>query len=104
MSKIIQFPTERTVTKNLESTIKTMQESLNEIYDAIRKVESGYGMLQDQAKNMEEVYQDLVIQYSLAVGAENIPLNFLEYCTYVGMERDPRTGEITLTLTPPEEE
>jgi len=104
MAKIYQFPTQQRHKIVLEDTLKTIQESLNEIYDAIRKVEAGYGMLQDQAKELEEVYQDLVIQYSEAVGADNIPVHYLEYCNYVGMERDPVTGNIHISLTPPEEE
>lgn len=104
MAKIIQFPTQNRQKQVLEDTIDKMQESLNEIYDAIRKVEAGYGMLKDQAKDLEEVYQDLVIQYSEAVGADNIPVSVLEYCNYVGMERDPVTGDIKIFLKPPEED
>ena len=104
MAKIIQFPTQQRNKTVLEDTLKQMQESLTELYDAIRKVEAGYGMLQEQAKDLEDVYQDLVIQYSEAVGADNIPVQILEYCSYVGMERDPTTGKIHITLTPPEEE
>ena len=104
MAKIYQFPTQQRHKIVLEDTLKTIQESLNEIYDAIRKVEAGYGMLQDQAKDLEEVYQDLVIQYSEAVGADNIPVQYLEYCNYVAMERDPVTGVIHISLTPPEED
>ena len=32
------------------------------------------------------------------VGDEEVPFEWLEFCPYVGMERDPKTGKITIKL------
>ena len=51
---------------------------------------------------MEDSYQELMMLYSDEVGGDNIPLEWLEFCPYVGMERDA-DGKITIILTKPPE-
>ena len=53
---------------------------------------------------MEDNYQQLMMVYMEEVGQDNVPLEWLEFCPYVGMERDPKTGSITFTLIKPPEE
>ena len=36
--------------------------------------------------------------YMDEVGEEEVPFEWLEFCPYVGMERDPETGKIKITL------
>lgn len=103
MGKILQFPDIRDRTK-LETEMSGLQDSLTEIYDAIRKVELGLGMLQKQSSEMEDVYQELIQCYAEIIGSENIGDKWLEFCTYVSMERDPMTGDINISFKPPEEE
>ena len=103
MAKILQFPDVRDKAK-LETGMSDLQGSLTEIYDAIRKVELGLGMLQKQSEELEDVYQELIQEYAQIIGSDNIADKWLEFCTYVSMERDPKTGDITISFKPPEEE
>jgi len=103
MAKILQFPDIRDQTR-YETEMKGLQGNLTEIYDAIRKVEIGLGMLQKQSEEMENDYQQLIQGYAYIFVSENIDDNWLEFCTYVSMERDPKTGDINISFTPPEEE
>lgn len=103
MGKILQFPDVRDRAK-LETGMSDLQGSLTEIYDAIRKVELGLDMLNKQSIEMEDVYQELIQEYAEIIGSDNIADKWLEFCTYVSMERDPKTGDITISFKPPEEE
>ena len=99
MGEILQFPKDRQNQIQIEKQIKVMADALKEIYDAMRKVEMGQKQLQEQANDMELTYQALVKLYATIVGAENVPIDILEYCIYVGMERDPKTGTIKHTAS-----
>lgn len=103
MAKILQFPDIRDQTR-CETEMKGLQTDLTEIYDAIRKVEIGLGMLQRQSEEMEDSYQKLIQAYADIVGSDNVADTWLEFCTYVSMERNPNTGDITISFKPPEEE
>ena len=103
MAKIYQFPNMRDK-KQLESQMTTMQDSMGELYDAIRKVEIGLDLLHKQCEDSEDVYQELIQKYAEIIGAENVAVEWLEFCNYVGMETDPATGKITVYFKPPEEE
>lgn len=103
MAKIYQFPNVKDKVQ-LETQMESLQGAMSELYDAIRKVEIGLEMLKRQSGEIEETYQDLVQGYASIVGSQNVANKWLEYCTYVGMERDPTTGEINIYFKPPEEE
>lgn len=103
MAKIYQFPNVKDKVQ-LETQMTEMQEGMLELYDAIRKVELGLSLLQRQSEDLEDTYQGLVQGYANIVGSQNVATKWLEYCTYVGMERDPTTGEINIYFKPPEEE
>lgn len=101
MAKIYQFPNMKD--KNaLEQQMDVLQETMKEMYDSIRKVEMGYRMLQDQIEKLEDTYQEVVQDYALLVGSKNVADKWLEYCTFVGMERDPQTGEVQIYFKPEE--
>ena len=102
MAKIYQFPNVKDKV-HLETQMESLQGSMTELYDAIRKVELGLNMLQRQSEESEDAYQLLVQGYADIVGSENVANKWLEYCTYVGMERDPTTGEVNIYFKPPEE-
>ena len=84
--------------------MEIMQETMRELYDSLRKVELGYKMLQGNVADIEDTYQELIQAYAGLVGNDKVADKWLEYCTYVGMEKDPVTGKIIITFTPPEEE
>ena len=103
MAKIYQFPNVRDKAQ-LEVQMSSLQDAMGELYDSIRKVEMGLSMLQRQAEELEDAYQVLIQGYADIIGSENVANEWLEYCTYVGMERDPTTGKINIYFKPPEEE
>ena len=41
--------------------------------------------------------------YIEEVGEDNVPLEWLDFCPYVGMTRDATTGEIKITLVNPKD-
>tara|TARA_R100001443_G_scaffold102087_1_gene110149 strand:+ start:19877 stop:20188 length:312 start_codon:yes stop_codon:yes gene_type:complete len=101
MAEIIQFP-KTTLKHRLEETLSDMRESLSEMYAALEKVDQGYKSIENQTHEMEDSYQELMMAYVDEVGSDNVPLEWLEYCPYVGMERG-EDGKITITLIKPPE-
>tara|TARA_B100000575_G_scaffold264194_1_gene239860 strand:- start:250 stop:564 length:315 start_codon:yes stop_codon:yes gene_type:complete len=102
MGDVIEFP-KKAIKIRLEETMENMRDSLREIYAALEKVDKGYKTIESQAHEMEDSYQELMMAYMEEVGSDNVPLEWLEFCPYVGMERGP-DGKITITLMKPPEE
>ena len=96
MSNIVQFPIERKVEtiaaeiNNLQSQITDRFENLTKLFVASRELEKECGQLQVR-------YDDLVMEYAAAIGAENIPAGMLEYCTQVITKCDA-DGDISVAL------
>ena len=96
MSNIVQFPIERKVEtiaaeiNNLQGQITDRFENLTKLFVASRELEKECGELQVR-------YDDLVMQYAAAIGAENIPAGMLEYCTQVITKCDA-DGDISVAL------
>ena len=97
MGQVIEFP-KKSLKVRMEDTIKDMRGSLKDMYTALDKVEKGYLSIEKQAHEMEIAYQDLMVAYLQEVGQDNVPFEWLDYCPYVGMEKDPVTGSIKITL------
>jgi len=102
MAKIIQFP-KVTLKSKMEESMESMRGSLTEMYDALEKIDKGYKMVEQQVHELEDNYQTIMKMYLEEVGQDNVPLEWLEFCPYVGMEKDPKTGEIRITLMSPPE-
>ena len=103
MGDVIDFP-QKAFKYKIEETLSDMRGSLTEMYAALEKVDKGYKTIEKQAHEMEDNYQQLMMVYMEEVGQDNVPLEWLEFCPDVGMERDPKTGSITFTLIKPPEE
>ena len=101
MAKIIEFP-KITLKKKMEDNLSDLRTSLKEMYEALEKIDKGYKMVESQTHELEDSYQVIMKMYIEEVGQDNVPLEWLEYCPYVGMERDP-DGKITFTLMEPPE-
>ena len=102
MGDVIQFP-DKTLKFKLEESMDEVRGSLGDLYDALDKVRKGMETIQNQTHEMEDSYQKLMIMYIEEVGEDNVPLEWLDYCPYVGMVRDTVTGKISLHLVDPEE-
>ena len=102
MGDIIKFP-DKTLKSKLEDSMDEMRDSLGEMYEAMDKVRKGMETIQNQTHEMEDSYQKLMILYIEEVGEDNVPLEWLDYCPYVGMVRDTVTGKISIHLVDPEE-
>ena len=102
MGNIIQFP-DKTLKSKLEDSMEEIRDSLTEMYDALDKVRKGMESIQGQTHDLEDNYQKLMILYIDEVGQDSVPLEWLDYCPYVGMVRDTVTGKISIHLVDPEE-
>ena len=102
MGDVIQFP-DKTLKSKLEDSMDEVRGSLGDLYDALDKVRKGMETIQNQTHEMEDSYQKLMIMYIEEVGEDNVPLEWLDYCPYVGMVRDTVTGKISIHLVDPEE-
>ena len=102
MGDVIQFP-DKTLKFKLEESMDEVRGSLGELYEALDKVRKGMETIQNQTHEMEDSYQKLMIMYIEEVGEDNVPLEWLDYCPYVGMVRDTVTGKISIHLVDPEE-
>jgi DNA anti-recombination protein RmuC len=101
MAQIIQFP-ERKEKVQLEKQMEEMQESLTELYDAIRRIDSGFQAIQNTTLELEDSYQELIQLYADIVGPKNVEVKWLEYCTFVSMIHG-EDGEVEISFTPPED-
>ena len=101
MGDVINCP-QKAMKYRLEEAMENMRESLKDIYAALEKVDKGYKTIENQAHEMEDSYQELMMAYVDEVGQDKVPLEWLEFCPYVGMERDAE-GKIKITLVKPPE-
>ena len=99
-AKIINFPGKPEKLK-IEEQMEILQNSLEELYLTLDKISAGHKELSGRCSEMEDTYQQLLQLYSEEVGAENIGMKWLEYCTWVDFQMDESTGKITLTFNPP---
>ena len=102
MDNVIQFPS-KPLQKKLEDSMESMRDSLSEMYEALEKIDKGYKTVQTQVHDMEDSYQLMMQMYIEEVGEDEVPLEWLDYCPWVGMERDPATGKIRISLIKPPE-
>lgn len=99
MSKILQFP-------NNKSLLNQLQEITEELIELHGNLEKGYAALHQLETIIEErekVYDSVLKRYAQAIGVENIPVGLLEYAS-TNLKVDVITGEITLDYSEEEDE
>ena len=96
MSNVIQFPLERKV-ENIAKEINTLQGQITERFENLTKLFVASRELEKECGELQVRYDDLVMQYAAAIGAENIPAGMLEYCTQVITKCDA-DGDISVAL------
>ena len=97
MSNVIQFPLERKV-ENIATEINSLQGQITERFENLTKLFVASRELEKECGELQNRYDDLVMQYAAAIGPENIPAGMLEYCTQVVTTCDGDTGEISVAL------
>tara|TARA_B100001029_G_scaffold71157_1_gene58004 strand:+ start:398 stop:808 length:411 start_codon:yes stop_codon:yes gene_type:complete len=97
MSNVIQFPLERKV-DNIATEINSLQGLIAERFEKLTKLFVASRELEKECGELQNRYDDLVMQYAAAIGPENIPAGMLEYCTQVVTTCDGDTGEISVAL------
>ena len=97
MSNVIQFPLERKV-DNIATEINSLQGLIAERFEKLTKLFVASRELEKECGELQNRYDDLVMQYAAAIGPENIPAGMLEYCTQVVTNCDGDTGEISVAL------
>ena len=99
MSKILQFPKE----KSLPDQLATISEELVELHSNLSKGYAALGQLEDIIAEKEKVFDEVLKRYARAIGVENIPVGLLEFASK-NLKVDIITGEITLEYDDEEED
>ena len=97
MSNVIKLPLDRKV-ENIAREIQTLQHEIADRFDNLSKLFVASRELEKECGQLQVRYDDLVMEYAAAIGAENIPAGMLEYCTQVITTCDGDTGEISVAL------
>ena len=96
MKKVIEFPQDRSLLKQLTKST----DELIELHEAMEKSYKLLQTLEDQIEEKEAWYNSTLLKYVRAVGVENVPVGLLEYASE-HLSIDVATGEIR--YEPPEE-
>ncbi len=90
MGKILKFPDDRCIRKNLD----TSKEGLKELYEGIKKCYESIEHLEDLLKVKEKEYDLLFAQYVKARGVEHIEIEYIEFVSG-NLQINVDTGEIS---------
>ena len=90
MGKILKFPDDRCIRKNLDSS----KQNLKELYDAIGKCYESIAQLEDIVQNKEKEYDVLFAQYVKARGIDHIEVEYIEFVSG-NLQINVETGEIS---------
>ena len=90
MGKILKFPDDRCIRKNLDAS----KQNLKELYDAIGKCYESIAQLEDLVQNKEKEYDVLFAQYVKARGIDHIEIEYIEYVSG-NLQVNVETGEIS---------
>ena len=90
MGKILKFPEDRCIRKNLDEA----KDSLKELYEGIKTCYESIEQLEDIARNKEKEYDVLFAQYVKARGIDHIEIEYIEYVSG-NLQVNVETGEIS---------
>ena len=99
MGKILKFPEDRCIQKNLDAAKK----DLKELLDAIAKCYESIEQLEDIVKDKEKEYDMLFAQYVKARGVEHIEVEYIEFVSG-NLQINVETGEISYETQEPEDQ
>ena len=89
MGKILKFPDDRCIRKNLDAS----KQGLKQLYDSIGKCYESIAQLEDLVQNKEKEYDVLFAQYVKARGIDHIEIEYIEYVSG-NLQVNVETGEI----------
>lgn len=90
MAKILKFPDDRCIKRNLDNA----KDSLKELYDSIKVCYESIEQLENIVRNKEKEYDLLFAQYVKARGVENIEVEYIEFVSG-NLQINVETGEIS---------
>ena len=90
MAKILKFPDDRCIRKNLDSSKK----GLEELFEGIKTCYESIEQLEDLLKVKEKEYDLLFAQYVKARGVEHIEIEYIEFVSG-NLQINVDTGEIS---------
>ena len=90
MGKILKFPDDRCIRKNLDEA----KNSLKELYEGIKTCYESIEQLEDISRNKEKEYDLLFAQYVRARGIDHIEIEYIEYVSG-DLQINIETGEIS---------
>ena len=90
MGKILKFPDDRCIRKNLDEA----KQSLKELHEGIQTCYESIEQLEDILKNKEREYDVLFAQYVKARGVEHVEVEYIEFVSG-NLQVNVETGEIS---------
>lgn len=96
MGKVLEFPSQQKVTRDLNKVLKEYTIKLETAYNVIDEMHKKLAELETAVTKQEEDYNRYLGTYISFVGAENVPLEFLSYSTSISMiKNEDGTWQIT---------
>ena len=97
MSNVVKFPS-NSKEDNLVIQITNLQQELLGRFEMLTEHYVASRQLENECNELQERYDNLVLQYAAVVGSEHIPAGLLEYCTNVIAAYDGDTKEVLIQL------
>ena len=98
MSNVIKFPTSEKTASTLLARLESQAEVLEELYVGL---EGLHGELHDaelKADNLEKIYNVMISDYAVLIGAENVPPELLQYCSIAKVSINAEELQYSLEL------
>ena len=91
---VIKFPNKK---KNLEDSLNSTIHEMSLKFETLNRLYAVLDEIEDKLEEIQEDYNKTLEEYSRVVGAENVPVKYLEYSNRVrvGTNED---GGFTLTF------
>ena len=90
MAKILEFPEDRCIQKNLH----VAKETLKDMYDSIKMCYSTIEKLEEKIQETEHEYDVLFTQYVKARGLDNVELEYIQWVSG-DIKINLETGEVS---------
>ena len=86
---LIQFPTERVQIKSVRGDLRTLADALQDSYANLDEVFADLSSLEESIEEVEEIYNQKIIELARLVGAENIEMDDLQFATNISVSASP---------------
>lgn len=104
MSNVIDFNSRKKYEgSEIERRLERLMHTLDEIYAHIQDVNSGLDKMESESQRVEEAFDSVLKEYADQVGADNIPVEYLNYSSFaIPVIKD--NGDMELVFMPENDE